>query len=424
MAKIFFETHGCSANLAESEMMMGIAQSHGNEITQQEISADVLVINICTVRGDTKALRHIRMLKSRHPDKRLIVAGCIPKNTLPKIKEISSKINLIDTHNIKSINEIVKSSLSNEHNDAISFNDYVKQGLPRIRTNPLIGIIPISTGCISSCTFCSVKQIKGNLKSIPPQSILNDITSALKDGVKEIWLTSQDNGCYGFDIGTNLAEILKQIIQMDYDFKVRIGMASPQHLISYLDKLIDILSSGKIFRFIHLPVQSGNNQVLRDMKRDYTVETFIEIINKLRNAFSDITISSDIICGFPTETDEQFNDTLKLVDMLKFDILNISRYQSRPNTLSSRMPQLSGDELKNRTRRMIKLFNVVALQRNRKWHGWKGSIIVNEIGKNNTFIGRNYAYKPVIVQGNRKLGEVINVRIVDSTNYDLRGEVL
>ena len=423
MTKIYFETHGCSANLAESEMMMGIAHSHGNEITQEENTAEVLVINICTVKGDTKALRQIRRLKLRHPTKKIIVAGCIPKHTVQKIKEISNEINLINTHNLTSINEVVQSSLKNKSHDAINYksNDNTISELPRLRTNPIIGIIPVSTGCTSSCTFCSVKQIKGNLKSIPTEFIIKNIISSLKDGAREIWLTSQDNGCYGFDIGTNL---VGEIIKMEYNFKVRIGMASPHHLTGYLDKLLEIIISEKIFRFIHLPVQSGNNSVLRDMKRDYTIETYTETINKLKMAFPDITISTDIICGFPTETEEQFNDTLRLIELLKFDIINISGYKARPNTISSRMPQLSGKEIKNRTRKITKLFNVVALQQNRKWYGWTGSIVIDEIGKNNTFIGRNYAYKPVVVQGKFNLGEEITVKIVDSTNYDLRGEVI
>ena len=193
MAKVYFQTHGCSANLAESEMMMGIAESEGNIVSDKE-SADVMVINICTVKGDANALRHIRRLRQSHPEKKLIVAGCIPKYTIPKIKALSPNINLINTYNIKKINEVIEKSLNNQFMDAVQYSDELKIELPRIRANSVIGIVPISSGCLSQCTFCSVKQIKGNLKSYPLLSIIHDINIAINNGCKEIWLTSQDNG--------------------------------------------------------------------------------------------------------------------------------------------------------------------------------------------------------------------------------------
>jgi MiaB-like tRNA modifying enzyme len=308
--------------------------------------------------------------------------------------------------------------------DAVQYSDELKIELPRIRANSVIGIVPISSGCLSQCTFCSVKQIKGNLKSYPLLSIIHDINIAINNGCKEIWLTSQDNGCYGFDINTNLAELLGYVIKIDGEFMVRIGMASPQHLINYLDELIHVLKSEKIFKFIHLPVQSGNEQILKKMRREYDVSTFKAVIKNIRDAIPKLTLSTDVICGFPTETEEQFDDTLRLIVDITPDIVNISRYQARPYTLSAKMPQLSGEELKNRTRKLTKLFNVVALQQNRKWIDWQGRIIIDEVGKNNTFIGRNYAYKPVVVCGEFKLGEIVHVKINDMTSYDLRGEVV
>ena len=423
MAKVYFQIHGCSANLAESEMMMGLAENAGNKITDEN-NADVLVINICTVKGDAKALKRIKKLKKDYPDKKLIVAGCIPKQTIPKIKEISAGINLINTYNIKKINEIIEKSIHDESLDAITYTDEEKIGLPRFKINPCIGIIPISSGCLSNCTFCSVKQIKGNLRSYAPESILKDIKISLENGAKEIWLTSQDNGCYGFDIGTNLVSLVGRISHVKGDFKIRIGMASPQHLLPYLSELINVMKSEKVFRFIHLPVQSGNNDVLKAMKRDYSVEIFKEIIDKIQREIPDITLSTDIICGFPTETEKQFDDSLRLVQELKFDVVNISRYHARPNTISARLKQISGDELKNRTRKMAKVFNVVALERNRNWIGWKGEIIIDEKGiLEGTWVGRNYAYKPVVVRGDFKIGDMLNVKITDAASFDLRGEI-
>ena len=219
-----------------------------------------------------------------------------------------------------------------------------------MRLKSTIEIVPISQGCLSYCSFCKTKHARGNLFSYSEKDIVRHISNAVKNGAKEIWLTSQDSSAYGLDISTNLARLLKRIVSIPRDFKLRVGMANPDYFKLFLDDFIEVLKNEKIFKFVHIPVQSGNNQVLKDMKRNYTVEDYKQIIDKIKKEIPSVTISTDIICGFPTETKEQFNDTLNLVKEIKPDIINIPRFWPRPGTVAARLKQIDGGEIKRRTR--------------------------------------------------------------------------
>jgi len=190
------------------------------------------------------------------------------------------------------------------------------------------------------------------------------------------------------------------------------------------DELIQIYQDERMFKFLHIPAESGNNEILGKMKRKYTVHNFKETVEKFRRYVKDITIATDIIVGFPTETELQFQDSLHLIQEIKPDVLNISRFSSRLNTAASRMKQLSSNIKKERSKALTDLYISIALTQNKKWIGWKGSVIIDEVGKDNTWVGRNFAYKPVIVKGNFNLGDKIEIEVKDATAYDLRADIL
>jgi MiaB/RimO family radical SAM methylthiotransferase len=202
-------------------------------------------------------------------------------------------------------------------------------------------------------------------------------------------------------------------------------MMDPNNIILILDDLTEILKSNKIFKFLHIPVQSGNDEILKKMKRLYTIDEFKKIIKKLRKEIPEITISTDIICGFPSETKEQFNDSLKLIEEIKPDVLNISRFWLRPGTKAANMEnQIHGNLTKQRSQLLTKEFNKISFEKNKKWIGWKGPILIDEKGKDNSFVGRNYCYKPVVVKSNKDLlGKKINIKVNEVTNHTLRGKV-
>ena len=424
MPKVHFTTQGCSSNLRESEIMMGLLDNSGYGIANEENSSDINVVNICTVKGDTTALREIRRLKKQFPEKKLIVAGCINESIIPKIKNLDSNISLINTHNLGKISAVVENSMNGNALELLDKKYEQKVNLPSVRKNPIIGIVPILNGCNYFCTFCSTKLVKGKLFSYPMDAIREDVKSHLKAGCKEIWITSNDTGAYMVEQGgkQKLTELMGQILSVPVDFKVRIGMMNPGNTITMLDELIEIYKNPKMFKFLHVPVQAGNNEILKSMNRRYSVEDFINVVEAFRKEIPKITISTDVIVGFPSETEGQFQDSLKLIEKITPDILNISRYAPREGTIAAKMKQLSTNELKRRSRLMTELFRKIAYENNKKWLGWQGKILIDEIGKNNSWIGRNDYYKPVIVRGDFKLGDDVEAKVFNATTFDLRGE--
>ncbi len=427
MPKVNFITQGCSSNLRESEIMMGLLSNSGYEIVNDEKTSDVNVVNICTVKGDTTALREIKRLKRDFPDKKLIVAGCITESIIPKIKNINENISFVNTHNFGKISSIVDNSLNGTVLELIDKRYEQKVNLPSVRKNPVVGIVPILNGCNYFCTFCSTKLVKGKLFSYPMDAIRQDVKEHLKSGCKEIWITSNDTGAYMVEQGKQkLVELLEQILSIPIDFKLRVGMMNPGNTISLLDGLIKVYHHPKMFKFLHIPLQSGNNNILKLMNRRYIVENFVDVVKAFRKEIPNITISTDIIVGFPSETEEQFLDTMRILKEVNPDVLNISRFVARDGTIAAKMKPLEPVTLKQRSKKMTLAFWEIALQNNKKWIGWQGNVLIDEKGKNNSWIGRNYCYKLVVIKDNGSigLGDQIEVKIVDATKFGLRGELL
>ena len=426
MTKVYVQTHGCSANLVESEAMMGLLTEAGMHIVDEMEYSDINIINICTVKGPSVPLREIMKFTEQFPDKKLIVAGCITPDIIPQIRKINQNAGLINTHNVHRIVEAVEESLQGNILEALTQERPLKVNLPKIRTNKVIGIVPIASGCDDFCTYCSVKLIKGNIFTYPEAYVVNEVKKNIEQGCKEIWLTSQDNGAYGLDTGERkLAVLLNEILDnVEGDYKIRLGMINPRHVMSMIDDLIKIYQDDRMFKFLHIPIESGNNEILGKMKRKYSVHDFKEMVDTFRRYVKNITIASDMIVGFPTETELQFQDSLNLIQEVKPDILNIARFSARPNTVAAKMKQLPGSIKEERSGALTELFTTLALKQNKKWIGWQGKITIDEVGKNNTWIGRNFAYKPVIVKGNFNLGDEVGVNIKDATAYDLRTDTM
>jgi MiaB/RimO family radical SAM methylthiotransferase len=247
----------------------------------------------------------------------------------------------------------------------------------------------------------------------------------LAAGAKEFWVTSQDTACYGRDIGTNLAALLNASGDVEGDFRVRVGMMTPSMVTDILDELIAAFENSKIFKFVHLPVQSGDNRVLKRMRRFYTVQDFKEIVDAFRTAFPDVTLATDIICGFPGETQEAFENTLKLIGEVKPDIVNVSKFFARPRTAAAEMHDafLESAEIKRRSTEAAKLVKRISLERNQRWVGWSGEVLVDEKGKvPGSWIGRNFAYKPVTLKSSTDLlGKTLQVKVVKAFPTYLAG---
>ncbi|MBS3175799.1 tRNA (N(6)-L-threonylcarbamoyladenosine(37)-C(2))-methylthiotransferase [Candidatus Woesearchaeota archaeon] len=419
--KIFIKTYGCSHNVSDSEVMAGLLKQADFQITEREDDANLILINSCTVKNKSqnhffKYLEEVK--KQRKP---VVVAGCIPQTMPDKL----SGLPMVGTKQVSQVVSVVEEALNDNPITALAMEPHIRLNLPKIRSNPIVEIIPIQDGCLSACTFCLTKKARGSLRSFMPEDIVKQAKTAVQEGVKEIWLSSEDNGCYGFDIKTNLAKLVKEIVKIPGDFKVRVGMGNPQHFMKYLEELVEILKHEKVYKFIHIPVQSGSNKVLKEMKRGYTVEEFKELVAKLRKAIPEITIATDVIVAFPGETHDEFLETVQLLKDVKPPIVNISRYSDRPGTAAAqREDQISGDESKQRSSFVTQTFEYVAYEQNKKWQNWEGEVVVTQEGKDHSWVGRNYCYKPVILHGKFTLGDKVKVKVMYSTIYDLRADIM
>ena len=421
MQRIRIETYGCSMNKAASEVAAGLLLEKGYELCDDDFF-DVIVINTCTVKTPTERKIIKRLDSLAEGRKKAVVAGCLP-GTCPGLADRFPSFSFVGT-NVLDIPEAVNSAIHGQRFVKIDYGGCMI-GRPRKRDNPAVGIVPISHGCLGNCSYCVVKKARGRLISFPVGEIVKDVKCALSEGVREIWLTSQDCGAYGVDCGINLPYLMRQVADIEGDYMVRVGMMNPNHVLSFLDELIEAYKNPRVYKFLHLPVQSGDDKVLEDMNRFYKAADFRKIVAEFRKEIPDVTISTDIIAGFPTEDEKAFHKSLDLLKEIRPDVLNISRFWARPGTEAEKMTQLHGRVTNQRSRRIAEAFNTIALENNRKWIDWQGCVLVSEKGKRGDFCARNYAYKPVILkEGKDIMGRFLKVKIVDATRNDLRGVIV
>lgn len=362
MASIFIENYGCTANYDNGAIIAGILIENNHDIVKDVNESDVVIINSCAVKNKTvnKIFSQIKDIKNNYQDKKLIITGCMPVAEKDKLdKFLKQGVALVSTQNITAISDVINKVLNNEQVVLTNKRKEIKLGLPKLLNDNKIASVQIAEGCKSFCGFCATKFAKGNLISYPKERIVEEVKKYVNLGYKRINLTSTDNACYGFDLGYNLADLLREIVKIEGDFIIRIGMGNPEHTRKYVDELVEVYKNPKIMKFVHLPVQSGSNKVLKEMKRNYTIEEFENIINKFRKAIPGISISTDIIVGYPTETAEDFQETVDLVKKLKFEVMNISKFASRPRTLASRIKQLPSQLIKQRSVELTKVYKEI-----------------------------------------------------------------
>jgi len=409
MAKIWVEAYGCSASFADSEMISGLITNGGHTLAENESESDLNLIVTCSVK-DVTATRMVHRIKESQ-SKPLVVAGCLPKAERQTVEKFAQNASLMGPNSIGKTLQVIETTLGGSKIVALEDTDLSKVGLPKVRLNPAVGIVESQT-----------KLSKGDLKSYRLGDIVRQVKRELADGCKEIWLSSTDNGCYGLDIGTDLPSLINQVSQIPEKFKVRVGMMNPMFMPRIRNNLLKSFENDKVFRFLHVPVQSGSNNVLNHMKRGHTVETFRNVVRKFRAKFDSFTISTDIIVGYPTETQEDFEKTIELLDETRPDIVNLSRYSQRPGTEAAEMAQIDVLEVKKRSKRVSELVNDISLKNNKKWIGWKGEVLFDE-NSDGQIKGRNFAYKPIFVNEIFEIGQTRMVEIVDATNHSLIGEI-
>lgn len=425
--KVFVEGHGCSASFADTEIITGIVENEGHKLVSNEEDADVSVLVTCSVKTVTeqKMLDRIREL-SGGGSRKLVVAGCLPRAVPNRVLKIGPNLSLIGPNNLDSITHAIEATVSGRQLISLEPSKLVKLGLPRARLNSVIGIVEISSGCLSSCTFCQVKLVKGTVFSYPEGQIVEEARSFIAQGAREIWLTSTDNAAYGRDSRSNLPSLVRKVASIPGNFKIRLGMMNPLLTERVFDEFVDCLKLDKVFKFVHLPVQSGSDRILNLMQRGYSVADFESMVARLRKEMPDLTLSTDMIVGFPSETESEFDESMELLRRTRPDVLNLSRFGARDGTKAANMSlQISSEASKRRSTKMTELAKRIRGEINASWIGWRGRILIDEIVKG-AVVGRNYAYKPClvknsgIVEAELRMGTEVEVEITHYTSSTLR----
>lgn len=355
-SRIYLKTFGCSHNISDSEVMLGLLTEAGFKPVSDPMEAEVWIINSCTVKNPSQDAFETWVKKAKDARKAIVVAGCVPQadKTLNWLEEVS----VVGVTQIDRIVEVVEETLKGNVVKMVSMRKLPSLMLPKVRRNKLVEIITISAGCLGRCTFCKTKQARGNLVSYPVADIVRRVQDACNEGVKDIWLTSEDSGAYGRDIGSSLPQLLWAILKaLPKDVMLRVGMTNPPYVLEHIKPLSKILKHPQVYEFIHIPVQSGANSVLNDMQREYRVEEFIRLVEELKKTVPNVHICTDIICGFPGETEGNHNETLDLLRKYKFPSVYISQFYPRPGTLAASMTRVPTNIVKQRSREVTELFS-------------------------------------------------------------------
>jgi MiaB-like tRNA modifying enzyme len=426
--QVFVRSFGCSANTADSEVLAGCLAQAGFQLAASEAEADVLIYNTCAVKGPTEN-RVIDALKRVPKNKKLVVTGCLPMINFERLMHEASFDGAVGPAAGKGIVDVVARVLDGEKVvELASSNAKPKLDLPRVKSNPIVSVVPVNYGCLGSCAYCCVVFARGHLRSYRIKEVAERLKSDFEAGAREFWVTSQDTACYGRDLGSNLAELLEALGGLAGDFKVRVGMMTPNMVTDMQAKLISAFKSDKVFKFLHLPVQSGDDRTLKRMRRFYTAEQFKSIAEAFRAEFPDLTLATDVIVGFPGETPEAFENTLKLLEEVKPDVVNVSKFFARPKTAAAKMQDglVEQEEIKRRSTVAAQLVKRISLERNQRWVGWVGEVLVDEKGKmEGSWVGRNFAYKPVAIKSTDDLlGETVTVKIEAAAGTYLKGTIV
>ncbi len=425
--QVFIKNFGCSANTADGEVLAGCLAQAGYQLASKESEADVLIYNTCAVKGPTEN-RILNAMKQAPKNKKLIVAGCLPMISFERLLREVHFDGAVGPSVGRGIVDVVSRVLTGEKVLELSNSNYKPNlDLPRIKSNPIISIVPVNFGCLGSCAYCCVVFARGHLRSYSIRQVTERVKSDFASGAREFWITSQDTACYGRESGNNLAELLEAVSSLDGNFKVRVGMMTPNMVIDIQKKLINSFRSEKIFKFLHLPVQSGDDETLKRMRRFYSAHQFKGIVDEFRTEFPDLTLATDVIVGFPGETAESFENTLKLLEEVKPDVTNVSKFFARPKTAAAQIKVclVEREEIKRRSTVVAGVAKQISLERNRHWIGWVGDVLIDEKGKvEGSWVGRNFAYKPVVVKSSESLlGKTVRIKAVEACATYLNGVI-
>lgn len=431
VSKIFIDTFGCTFNQADSQIMAGNLIKNDFKIVNFIEKADVAIINTCYVKQPTenKVTNRIQNLKTQFPDLKVIVSGCMVEIDPNKLDKIAPDTSWIGPHQLNKTADVVKATLDNEISRKCGFSKETKIGMPKLRFNELIHIIQICEGCLGACSYCCTRFARGVLNSYPIEDIKKEAKEALLDGCVEIQLTAQDTAAFGKDTNEKLSDLIKEIAnisndpEIKNDFRIRVGMMHPNNIGNDLENLIEAFKLPNVYKFAHIPIQSGSDKILFDMRRNYTVKDYKNIIKRFKAEIPDITIATDIITGYPTENEKDFEKTVELLEDINPSLIHLSKYRHREGAPSSVLEEIPHEDMKKRSKHIANIKSTITIDENKELVGSKQRVLVVEKGSKGGFIAKTDSYIPVVVD-NVDMGIFVNVKIIEATNTYLKGLVL
>lgn len=428
-------TFGCQMNEHDSEIIDGLLTERGFSSVKERKDASIVIINTCSVRDNADkrffgTLGQLKKRKESDPSFIVCVCGCMMQQQRV-VDIIKAKYPWVDvifgTNSIHHIPELIeKVSMEKEKLvDIIENTEEIVEGLPANRLFNHKALVNIMFGCNNFCTYCIVPYTRGREKSRRPEAILAEVRELVEDGVKEIMLLGQNVNSYDGG-GTSFAELLKMINEIDGLERIRFMTSNPKDL---SDELIEAFTvCDKLCHNLHLPIQSGSNRVLKRMNRKYTREDYLKLIEKLRIRVPDITLSTDIIVGFPGETDEDFEETLSLVKEVEYDSAFTFIYSIRKGTPAEKYDnQVEESEKHRRFDLLVSTVNEISEKKNKVYQDRIEKILVDGVSKNNKLMltGRTDGFKLVNFAGKKDMiGSLVDVRITDAKTFSLLGEVI
>ena len=423
--KVFIESYGCTFNQADGQIIAGNLKENGMDLVDSVDDADVIIVNTCYVKLPTedKMTYRIQKLQKQFPDKKIIIGGCMVEIDPEKLDKIGPDCSWIGPHQLNKSADVVNDTYCGDVVRESGFSKDSKVGVPKLHDDGLIHIIQICEGCLGACTFCCTRFARGPLNSYPIEDIVDEARQAIENGACEIQLTAQDTAAFGRDNGEKLSHLIEEVANLEGDFRVRVGMMHPKNILNDVDEIIDAMKHPKVYDFVHLPVQSGSDKVLSDMRRGHTVDQYLEIVSKFKNEIPDITLAVDIIVGYPTETDEDFDLTIKLLENIKPSLIHLSKYQHRKGAISSSLSEIPPEIMKKRSKFLSRIKSEITEEENRHLVNSIQKVLVVEEGSKGGFIAKTNSYIPVVVD-DVELGTFVDVKITEATATYLKGDLL
>ena len=412
--RVYVESYGCSQNQGEGAAIARDLAAHGHGLTSSPRTADVSVLVTCGVIGATESrmVRRWEALGTMSP--RLVVTGCLVPLGADRFRgparDRTTFVPIRDQGRIPELLGPAETSLG--------------PSSPREIPGPMMSEeVVIAQGCTSGCAYCFSRLARGTITSVPPDEVVRRSREALSRGARELRLTGLDTAAWGADRpdGPQLPELVDAVARIDGDFRIRVGMMSPQTLAPILERYLDALGLPRTYRFLHLPVQSGSDRVLDSMHRGYTVDQFRNQVETARRRYPDLHLSTDVIVGFPGETEEDHRATEELLRAVGPETVNVTRFSARPGTPAARRRPVASTVAKERSRSLTRLRQSLARDRLERWIGREETARVLEHGPHGTSVARLDNYLPVVLGTRPALGGEVRVRIDGARSTYLLG---